>query len=323
MLTQLTGLQVLDLTPGSHTIHLPPPALASLAALKQLRSLSLGNHLALPHTCDVAASLPALTSLAFTYAGEHPGSVQAFAALRHSSSLQRLALAGVPCEDELLALLSKLPALSELRLHACRFRGSAAGAEHLRDKLATLQLETNDSDAAALAAALPALGAGLTSLAIRVHKSAQDVSALMQAVLRLPSLEHLQLGSFYRPITEAELAGLPQQPQLTRLALTNHWSDATLARLLSCTPGLRDLQLTSCAEVGDAGLSSVLGSCSGLRSVRLVLMRGVTAAGVAGLAGGAVVSRVVCEGCRNVTAQECSSLMQQLDRPGLEIVRAH
>lgn len=319
-LGRLTALQSLDLTTERHALPVAPRSLQALAALTDLHTLQIGNHLACYDTCELAAALPALQQLEFSYTQEVVVSVQDFAPLKHSRALQHLALSGVTCTDELLELLAETP-ITELSLHASRFAATPKGSALLAGKLHKLQLQVNDKDNATFAAALPALGSGLTSLCLGIHKATLDCRSLLRAVFSLPALQELSLGSHYNGLTEAELRDLPVLPQLTSLSLSNHWTDATLCGVLRSTPGLRHLQLTSCSEVGALGLGCVLGHCRGLRAVRLVLMRGATAAGVAALASGACVSRVVLEGCRNVSGEECRELMRLLNRPDLDIVK--
>lgn len=319
-LAQLTALQSLDLSTEGHALAIPPRDLQLLSRLTALTSLHMGNHLAGHEVCELAAGLPALVDLGFSYVSEVQVSVQEFAPLRHSKTLQRLELSGVDCTDELLGVLAG-SSITDLTLTAAAFRATAKGAAAMPGRLQALQLSVKDTTLAAVTAALPVLGSQLTRLSLCVHKAGADYSKLMQAVFALPALQQLSLASHYNGLTESELQGLPVSPQLTQLSLHNHFTPATMACVLRSTPGVRQLHLCSCAEVGQAGLDSVLQHCRGLRGVHLELMRGVDAAAVAALAAGPFVSRIVLEGCRNVSAEECRGLMQQLGRPELDIIK--
>jgi hypothetical protein len=137
----------------------------------------------------------------------------------------------------------------------------------------------------------------------------------------LPQLQSLTLSSHYNGIREAEAANLAAVPSLQQLSLTNHFTNGTLQLLLRATPSLRTLKLSSCGGISDTGLIAAPQLCSKLREVHLELMRGASAAGVAALAAGRCVRRVVAEGCRNVSLQECRQLQQQLagEKVDLEI----
>jgi 16S rRNA C1402 (ribose-2'-O) methylase RsmI len=141
----------------------------------------------------------------------------------------------------------------------------------------------------------------------------------LQAIFGLPQLHSLSLSSHYNGITEAEATNLPALPSLQHLSLSNHFSDATLHTLLHSAPSLRSIKLTSCGAVSDAGLVPIRQLCSKLQEVHLELMRGASAAGVAALAAGRCVRRVVVEGCRNVSGQECRQLLQRLSEEKLDL----
>jgi hypothetical protein len=84
------------------------------------------------------------------------------------------------------------------------------------------------------------------------------------------------------------------------------------------------LKLTSCGSITADGLIPVPQLCRQLREVHLELLRGATAAGVAAVAAGRCVQRVVVEGCRNVSAEECRQLRQQQlagDKLDFEVVK--
>jgi hypothetical protein len=319
-LAQLTALQALDLSTEAHALPIPPSNLQLLSHLTALTSLHLGNNLACHEACDLAAGLPALAELSFSYVSEVQVSVQEFAPLWRSKTLQRLELAGVDCTDELLGVLAG-SAVTDLALTAAAFRATAKGAAAMAGRLQALRLSVKDTTLAAVTSALPVLGSQLTQLSLCVHKAGGDYTQLMQVVFALPALQQLSLASHYNGLTERELQGLPVAPQLTQLSLHNHFTPATLPCVLRGTPSVRHLHLCSCADVGAAGLGSVLEHCRGLRSVHLELMRGVDAAAVAALAAGRYVSRIVLEGCRNVSAEECRELMQRLGRPDLDIIK--
>jgi hypothetical protein len=146
---------------------------------------------------------------------------------------------------------------------------------------------------------------------------------VLQAIFNLPHLQSLSLASNYNGIKEAETINLRALPSLQHLSLSNHFSDATLRAILRNTPSLRSLKLTSCGSITANGLTQVPQLCSKLREMHLEFMRGATAAGVAAVAAGRCVQRVVVEGCRNVTAEECKQLQQQLagEKLDLEIVK--
>ena len=108
-LARLTALTSLDLTTERHALPVAPRSLHVLSALPHLSHLQLGNHLACHDTCELAAALPALQDLEFTYVCEVHVSVQDFAPLKQSRSLQRLGVSGVACSDELLELLASNP----------------------------------------------------------------------------------------------------------------------------------------------------------------------------------------------------------------------
>lgn len=146
-------------------------------------------------------------------------------------------------------------------------------------------------------------------------------SLLVQAIFGLSQLHFLTLESHYSGLKEAELLNLPLLPQLQRLSLLNHFSDATLCSLLRCTPQLTHLKLTSCGSVGDVGLGCIVSHCKRLKEVHLELMRGASVAGVAALAAGPCVRRVVVEGCRNVLAEECREVQRLLSKLELEVVK--
>lgn len=143
--------------------------------------------------------------------------------------------------------------------------------------------------------------------------------SFLQAIFSLPQLQSLALSSHYNGLKEAEASNLPLLPSLQRLSLSNHFNDTTLQLLLRAAPSLRSLKLSSCSAVSDAGLTAVPQLCSKLREVHLELMRGAGAAGVAALAAGRCVVKVVVEGCRNVSAQECRRLQQQLAGQKLDL----
>jgi hypothetical protein len=323
-LAQLTALQDLDITTERHPLQLAPRSLQPLAALKHLARLKLGNNLACHDTFELAAALPQLSALEFSYlcADAAAGPAQQLAPLKHSRSLRRLLLSGVRCSDELLELLAQT-AIEDLELDvACMITATAKGAARMAGRLRRLQLHVCDANVAAVIAMLPVLGLSqLTQLSLSVHKAAADYGPLLRAVFGLQALQDLHLSSHYHGLSEAELEGLPGLMQLTRLSLSNHFTDATLASLLRSTPNLRQLRLSCCGDVGEQGLRGVLGLCGGLRSVELELMRGATAAGVCALAAGAHVGRLVLEGCRNVSADECRQVMAALNRPELDIIR--
>lgn len=320
LLAQLTALQTLDLVTERHALPIAPRSLQPLASLTQLHSLSLGNHLACHDVFELAASLPALQRLEFSYVREAAVSAQDLVPLCASKSLQRLVLAGVACTDDVLHVLAGTP-VTELGIQGAGFCATPQAAARMAGRLRSLQLQVNDATAAAVTAALPVLGAALTSLSLRIHKAGADYSGLLQVVLGLPALQQLSLGSHYNGLSESEVAGLPVSSTLTQLSLTNHFSDATLACVLHSVPGVRQLSLSGCGEVGQAGLARVLGCCKGLTSVRLELMRGVAAAGVAALASGPCVRRVEVAGCRNVSEEECRELVRLLDKPELDIIK--
>lgn len=319
-LAHLTLLQSLDLSTERHALQLPPRSLQAIASCRHLTSLRLGNHLTCWETFELAAELPALQQLEFSYTREVDVSVQEFAPLKHSRTIQRLAISGMPCSDQLLDVLAASP-VTDLSIHAGAFCATPKGAALMAGRLQKLQLLVNDRDNAAFTAALPVLGSSLSSLSLSLHKASADCRPLLKAVFSLPALQHLSLGSQYNGLTEWELQDLPVLTHCTNLSLSNHFTDATLCATLRSTPHLRQLQLGSSGEVGSLGLGCVLGHCRGLREVRLVLMRGVTAAGVAALASGPCVSRVVLEGCRNVSAEECRELMRLLNKPDLDIIK--
>jgi hypothetical protein len=317
---KLTALRTLDITTEQQAVHIPPRSLQSLAVLSRLQNLHLGSHLACYDLFELAADLPALQQLEFSYVQDIPVSSQDLAPLRRSSTLQRLALAGVQCTDALLDVLADTP-VTDLRLCAGEFLASPKGAARIAGRLQRLQMMVySTAGSYMLNASLPVLGAALTSLSLTVHKWV-GCSGLLQAVFGLPALQDLSLQANYSSFTEQELQALPVASQLTQLSLSNQFGDAALCQLLRSTPGLRHLSLSSCSEIGSLGLSCVLGHCRRLSSVRLELMRGATAAGVAALASGQCMSRVVLEGCRNVSAEECGELMRMLNRPDLDIVK--
>lgn len=327
LLGHLPALRSLDITTERHGLHIPPrslhTALASSACSSHLHTLQLGNNLACYDTFELAAALPALRCLEFVYVCEVADIrvQQDLAPLRHSKTLRRLALSGVPCSDALLEVLAGT-GVTDLSVAAAPFTATAKGAACMAGgQLQALQLGVNDTSSAALAAALPVLGSGLASLSLTMHRATADYSGLMRAAFGLPALQQLSLASHYNGLTESELQELPVAANLTSLSLSNHFSDATLSCVLRSAPALRELTLSSCGEVGSLGLQSVLGHCRGLRSVVLRLMRGVSAAGVAALASGPCVGRVVLEGCRNVSGDECRELMRVLKRPDLDIVK--
>jgi hypothetical protein len=141
---------------------------------------------------------------------------------------------------------------------------------------------------------------------------------VLQAIFNLPQLQSLSLASHYNGIQEAETTSLQSLPSLQRLSLSNHFTDATLRAILHKTPSLRSVKLTSCGSITSDGLTHVPQLCSKLRQVHLELMRGATAAGVAAVAAGRCVRRVVVEGCRNVSGDECRQLQQQLAEQKLD-----
>lgn len=320
LLAQLTALQTLDLVTERHALPIAPRSLQPLASLTRLHSLFLGNHLACHDVFELAAALPALQRLEFSYVREAAVSAQDLVPLTASKSLQRLVLAGVPCTDDVLHVLASTT-VHDLGIQGAGFCATPQAAARMGGRLRGLQLQVNDATAAAVTAALPVLGAGLTSLSLRIHKATADYRGLLQAAFGLPALQQLALGSHYRGLSESEVAGLPVSSTLTQLSLSNHFSDATLVAVLRSAPGLTQLSLSSCGEVGQDGLAAVLGACKGLRSVRLELMRGVTAAGVAALAAGPRVRCVEVAGCRNVSEEECRELVRQLGKPELDILK--
>jgi hypothetical protein len=319
-LAQLTALQTLDLTTERYALPVPPQRLQLLQSLSSLRSLRLGNHLAGHELCELAGTLPALQQLELSYVSEMDCNVQELLPLQRSRTLRRLALAGINATDQLLQVLAGTQ-VTDLSLFGGSFCVSPAGAALMVGRLQRLQLSVNDASSAALAAVLPVLGSGLTCLSLSIHKAVADCRGLLQAVFQLPVLQQLSLQSHYNALTEAELQGLPVASHLVQLSLGNHFSDATLRLVLCSTPGLSHLSLSSCGGVGSQGLGCVPGHCRGVRSVKLELMRGATAAGVAALASGQGLSRVVLEGCRNVSAEECRQLMRLLKRPHLDIIK--
>lgn len=322
LLPQLSQLQSLDIAPGPHSsLLLTPAALQPLKQLHHLQRLQLGNHLARYDTFLLAGQLPQLSSLVFEYADDSSASHADLAPLMASSSLQELQLCNVICSDEVLGVLARTR-VSRLTLRAGRFCASRKGAAALAQQLLELQMRVNDADMQAFAAALPAL-TGLRSLSLSVHRASESCTELMQAIFSLPQLQSLALSSHYNGLKEAEASNLPLLPSLQRLSLSNHFNDTTLQLLLRAAPSLRSLKLSSCSAVSDAGLTSVPQLCSKLREVHLELMRGAGAAGVAALAAGRCVVKVVVEGCRNVSAQECRRLQQQLagQKLDLEIVK--
>lgn len=318
-LAQLPALQTLDLCTERHALPVTPQRLRLLQGLSSLRSLQLGNHLACHDVCELAASLPALQQLEFSYVRDTGFSCLELGPLGRSRTLQRLALAGFDVTDQLLEVLASTR-VTDLSVSAGAFCASPRGAALVAGRLQALQLSVNDSTEQVLAEALPVLGAGLTSLSLSIHRSTADYKGLLQAVFRLPALQQLSLQAHYHALTEGELQGLAVASHLVRLSLSNHFTDATLCLILSSAPGLRHLHLASCGDVGPSGLAAVPAHCCGIRSVRLELMRAATAAGVAALASGPGLSCVVLEGCRNVSAEECRHLMQ-LHSPELDIIK--
>lgn len=318
---KLTAVRTLDLYTEKRAVHMPPRSLQSLAALSHLQSLHLGNHLACYDLFELAADLPALQQLEFSYVQETAVSAQDLAPLRRSSTLQRLVLSGVNCTDALLDVLADTP-VTDLSLCTGGFLVSPKTAVRMAGRLQRLQLSVGGAVGSIMfKASLPVLGAALTSLSLTVHKHTDDFSGLLQAVFGLPALQDLSLRVHYSRLSEQELQDLPVASQMTRLSLSNHVSDAAMCCLLRSAPGLRHLSLSSCSEVGSLGLGCVLGHCRRLSSVRLELMRGATAAGVAALASGQCMSRIVLEGCRNVGAEECGELKRMLNRPDLDIIK--
>jgi hypothetical protein len=286
-----------------------------------LQRLHLGNDLACYDLFELAADLPALQQLEFSYVQNTALNAQDLAPLRRSSTLERLRLSGVHCTDALLDVLGDTPVL-DLSLHAGEFFASPKGAAFVAGQLQRLQLEVSTAAGSSmLKASLPVLGAALASLSLTLYKRRDDLSGLVQAVFGLPALQDLSLHAHYGSFNEQELQDLPVASQLTQLSLANHFGDAALCQLLRSTAGLRHLSLSSCSEIGSTGLGCVLRHCRRLSSVRLELMRGATAAGVACLASGQCMSRVVLEGCRNVSAEECGQLMRMLNKPDLDIIK--
>lgn len=319
-MAQLTALQTLDLVTERYALPIAPRSLQPLAALSHLHSLHLGNHLACYDVFELAAAMPALQELMFSYVRESAVSAQDLAPLRHSRTLQQLALAGIDCSDDVLDVLAAAP-VTDLSFQAAGFCATPKGVGRMAGRLQSLHVEVRDTTCTAVAAALPALGQGLTSLSLQVHRASVGYSGLLQAVFGLPALQQLSLGCHYKGFSESEVQDLPVATHLMQLSLSNHFSDVTLGCILGSTPGLKHLSLSSCGEVGSEGLGCVLGHCSRLRSVRLELMRGATAAGVAALAGGTCMQSIVLEGCRNVTADDCRELTRKLNRPDLDIIK--
>jgi hypothetical protein len=318
-LAQITTLEHLDLTPGKASVVLMPPALQPLAGLTNLRVLQLGNHLACYDTFALAASLPRLESLAFSYIGDRSIGPPDLQPLVASRTLDSLTLCCVVCSDDLLAVLAKTN-ISKLSLVAGTFTATAKGLALMQGQLQHLQLRVNDRDMANLAAALPQLPL-LRSLSVSIHRAAEDCRNLLNAIFSLKQLQHLALESHYNGVREQELQDLSVLHELQQLSLCNHFSDATLCCLLRGAPQLRRLQLASCGDISDVGLGCAIGHCRHLRQVHLALARGVSIAGVAAVAAGPCVERVELEGCRNVLAEECRELMRLLNKPHLEVVK--
>lgn len=88
LLPQLPNLQHLDISPGKFNIVLTPPMLQPIGQLTKLQHLQLGNHLACYDTCALAASLPALKSLVFSYVDDYAVEPHDLAPLTYSRSLQ-------------------------------------------------------------------------------------------------------------------------------------------------------------------------------------------------------------------------------------------
>eukprot|EP00775_Hariotina_reticulata_P008662 gene8662-8843_t len=318
-LGQMTSLQHLDLTPGKARVVLTPPALQPLAGLTNLRVLQLGNHLACYDTFALAASLPRLESLSFSYVGDYsvgPLDLQPLVACR---TLDSLTLCCVVCSDDLLAVLAKTN-ISKLGLIAGTFTATPKGLALMHRQLWHFQLRVNDRDLSNLAAALPQLSQ-LRSLSVSIHRAAEDCRELLTAVFGLKKLRHLALESHYNGVREQELQALGMLHDLRQLSLCNHFNDATLCCLLRSTPQLRRLRLSSCGDISDVGLGCAVGHCRHLRQVQLALVRGVSIAGVAALAAAPCTERVELEGCRNVLAEECRELMRLLNKPHLEVVK--
>lgn len=315
----LSNLQSLNISPGKSNLVQHPSALQLLSSLTNLQQLQLGNSLACYETCALAASLPRLSSLQFTYVDDRSMPPRDLTPLSACRSIVQLSLCSVVCNDELLLVLARCK-VSSLTLHSGTFSATPKGAALLQQQLRGLQLQVSDKDISAFAAAVSHLR-GLSSLSVTIHRAAEDCSGLLQAIFGLSGIQQLSLASHYNGISEQESQGLPTVPQLTSLSLTNHFSNATLSRILSTVPQLQHLQLASCGAISDAGLSNVVGHCKQLKSVRLELMRGVGVAGVAALAAGPHVSRIVLEGCRNVLAEECREVMRQSDKLDLEVVK--
>lgn len=320
LLATLTNLQSLDIMPEWHINKIDP---AALQPLSNLQHLQLGGHLDISEACTLAVRLPQLCSLEFSLIkcldSSYVSGSNCLAPLASCRRLQRLCMGGVLCDDALMSRLARSKVSSFVQ-RAGTFSASPKGASLLQQQLKQLQLNVAGESIAHLAAALPQLK-GLEQVILSVHNSSMDSSKLFQAIFGLTGLQQLSLKIQYGPLSECELTGLAKLPRLANLSLSNHLSDATLHRILSRTSHLQHLELVSCSAVSDTGLSRVMSCCPMLRSVHLELMRGITVSGVSALAGCQYVQRIVLEGCRNVTAEECWEVMKASGKPDLEVIK--
>lgn len=314
---QLQQLRELDLSPGKTRVVLLPEHLAPLSHLTGLTSLTLGNHLASHDTCHLAAGLPSLHTLCFTYWDDYPPVPTALQPLTSSKSLRQLQLCSVLLDQSMAAVLGRIP-ITSLKLQGT-FALTPKAASLLPKQLSSLSLQLADKDIPAFTQALPKLS--LCSLSLALHRASEPCKDLLAAITAQQQLTQLKLESHYYGLLESEMEGCTTMPALTSLTLTNHFTDTTLCCLLRCTPGLTHLKLASAGDVSDLGLCCAANHCRDLRQLELVLMRGVTRTGIAAVAAAPRVTRVMLEGCRNVTGEEAKEVMRLMSKHDLEIVK--
>eukprot|EP00877_Chromochloris_zofingiensis_P001004 jgi/Chrzof1/10904/Cz05g16170.t1 len=235
--------------------------------------------------------------------------------LTHSRSIKRLDLSSSDLTDAIAEVISRTP-VTRLSLYGS-FELSTKGA-CLLTQLTQLSVTICDRHVDSLTLALPSLK--LSYLYVDYHRSIANCEQLLKAISSQP-LQQLSLASHYFGISESQFTSMVQMPALQQLHLINHFTDSAVNTLLSCAPGLTSLQLSSCTELTDLGLCCIPAHCKHLRTITLSLIRGASQCSIAALASIPSVQRVVVDGCRNVTAQDCKDVVRLVNKRGLDVVK--
>jgi Leucine-rich repeat (LRR) protein len=297
------------------SMPLAAPALAHLARLSELRSLTLTGTKLPGSLASLSMGLPRLEHFSLSLSNPTDQSLQEFL-VSHGNRLRALQLNACPqLTDATVSVIAEnCSALRLLHLLGIKKITDAPMAKVLQRAKDLQYLSVARCKKLSGAALMPLLEANGSLLELSLHSCGRvDSAALARLAEKHQELIQLDLSSCRRLEDRDFLSIVNGCKHLQKLFLRHCYrlsSDALTAFVQSVGNHLRVLDLAHCFNVNDAVLSAIGSCCPNLQTLDLSYCTRVTSQGL----------QAIAQGCPQLMSVKCTAVVA-LEKPAAQLLR--